>query len=64
MAKDGVTNLQIMVDAKRFLLSFLHLYRCNIRKGNKSSIELEISHVSNSENGLLTRGITINPNDD
>ena len=64
MAKDGVTNLQIMVDAELFYLSFLHLYRCNIRKGNTSSIELEISHVLNSDNGLLKRGETINPNDD
>ena len=64
MAKDGVMNLQIMVDAELSLLSFLHLYRCNIRKGNKSSIELEISHVLNSDNGLLKRGKTINPNDD
>ena len=49
---------------RTFPLEFLHSYRRDIRKGNKSSIELEISHVSNSENGLLTRGITIIPNDD
>ena len=64
MAKDGVTNLQIMVDEELLLLSFLHLYGRIIRKGDKSLIESDISHVSNSDNGLLERGITINPNDD
>ena len=64
MVKDGVTNLQIMVDAEHFLWSFYICTAVILEKGNKSSIELEISHVSNSENGLLTRGITINPNDD
>ena len=43
---------------------FLHLYGCNIRKGDKSLIESDISHVSNSDNELFKRGITINPNDD
>ena len=53
-----------MVDEELLLLSFLHLYGRIIRKGDKSLIESDISHVSDSDNGLLERGITINPNDD
>ena len=64
MAKDGVMNLQIMVDAELSLFSFLHLYGDYFGTENKSLFELEISHVSNSDNGLFKRGITINPNDD